>query len=267
MRSPHLWCRFHPWVLQLAETGCLYRWLASQLAGCLSPQLPPPPPALLATPSPQGLGAPQLPTPLTLGAYILKRSGSLFKSWYHRYFALSGNFLFEYMTDKVCVDVGQWVSGTLLPPASPTPLPASPLQPAFPCGPLTDTDVCRMRSQGRCSVWTTAKWRCVCVVWAGCLFAPFPPPCPLPPASWSHGTRCPGKLHACAFLRHFVAHCVPHRPSVACCLLPGLPQAVDEAVSKKQKFAFLLTTRSGRQLFLACETAAQSEHVRLCLRT
>ena len=32
--------------------------------------------------------------------YLMKRGG-MFKSWNHRFFAISGNFLFEYMTDKV----------------------------------------------------------------------------------------------------------------------------------------------------------------------
>lgn len=66
---------------------------------------------------------------------------------------------------------------------------------------------------------------------------------------------CPPRVVA-----HASCFRLPNCPGCACvgCWL----QAVDEAVSKKQKFAFLLTTRSGRQLFLACETAAQSEHVR-----
>jgi hypothetical protein len=33
---------------------------------------------------------------------LLKRGGGMFKGWNHRYFVIGSNFLFEYLTEKVC---------------------------------------------------------------------------------------------------------------------------------------------------------------------
>ncbi len=51
------------------------------------------------------LGAADLPLVIFRG-YIEKRAGGVFKGWNHRFFIISGNFLYEFMTDKVPVRPG-----------------------------------------------------------------------------------------------------------------------------------------------------------------
>jgi hypothetical protein len=43
----------------------------------------------------------------------------------------------------------------------------------------------------------------------------------------------------------------------------GAPQTLDEKVAKKQQNAFVVTTRTGRQIFLACEEKPEQDVVRV----